>query len=91
MGIFTYIERIVEGKQVSAFFGLIGILAILVAIVYLIVNAIRKKQLKKPLFVLLGGFVSFIIGVAIHSPNAPSSTNESATPSVKPVTASTTS
>ncbi len=67
----------------NAFFALIGVLAILVAIVYLIVNAIRKKSLKIPLYVLLGGFVSFIIGLSI-----PSSTSNSASPSAQPVTAS---
>lgn len=72
----------------SAFFGLSGVLAILVAIVYLIVNAIRKKPVKKPLYLLLGGFASFIIGVAIPNQNAPSTTNESASPAAQPVTAS---
>ncbi|MBU8714102.1 hypothetical protein KM924_16440 [Brevibacillus parabrevis] len=67
----------------NAFFALIGVLAILVAIVYLIVNAIRKKPLKIPLYVLLGGFVSFIIGLSI-----PSSTSNSASPSAQTVTAS---
>ncbi|MFA4135407.1 MULTISPECIES: hypothetical protein [unclassified Brevibacillus] len=74
----------------SALFGLLGFLAMFVGIILLIVNAVRKKQqLKVPLIVLISGFVSFIIGVAIASPTTSTSSNDSTQSSSSVATTST--
>ncbi|MFC8689291.1 hypothetical protein [Brevibacillus porteri] len=73
----------------SALFGLLGFLAMFVGIILLIVNAVRKKQLKVPLIVLISGFVSFIIGVAIASPTTSTSNNDSTQSSSSVATTST--
>ena len=51
----------------SAFFGVIGLLAFIIGIVMLIIGIFKKKSKKKALFILIAGFLMFVIGVSIPS------------------------
>ena len=51
----------------SALFGIVGILGFLVCFILLIIQAIRKKSLKKIAILLLVFFACFVVGIAIPS------------------------
>lgn len=51
----------------SAFIGVIGLLAFIIGIVMLIISLFKKKPKKKALIILIAGFLLFIIGVSIPS------------------------
>lgn len=51
----------------SAFIGVMGLLAFIIGIVMLIINLFKKKSKKKALIILIAGFLLFIIGVSIPS------------------------
>ena len=51
----------------AALFGIVGILGFLVCFILLIIQAIRKKSLKKIAILLLVFFACFVVGIAIPS------------------------
>jgi len=65
MGLIGWIEM-------EAFLGIISIFAILICVVWLLVNLVRRKDKNKPLIWLGAGFVVFIVALAITPDPAPS-------------------
>lgn len=67
----------------DAFFGLVGVLAIAVALISLIVNKVRKRPLKRWSIVLGAGFVSLILGLSLPSSSTPTTGNTQADAAAK--------
>lgn len=51
----------------SAFIGVIGLLTFISGIIMIFVSLFKKKPKKKPLIILISGFLLFVIGVSIPS------------------------